>query len=290
MTDLSGSKCLVTGATNPTSIGFVAALYLLQAGACHVTIMGRNESKLEEACTILSRKIAANNDGTKKKVSGILGDLKKPETMAAVVEESYNKMEGIDVLVCSGGNGYSEYLGLDVKNPDSYRMMQNVAVLSPMFLAEAAFPYLSKSKNKHGGTVVNIGSVSADVCWPDTAPHNFSMAMKNNMTKTLAFKYRNDNIRVNGVNTGVIHTGALDVMAEKKGKSVEDYAALRSSSQPLNRNGTPEQVSNAILYLASPASGFTTGEFIRVDGGLHLSNWWNRQIMLNEYNNSSTGK
>jgi len=166
--------------------------------------------------------------------------------------------------------------------------MQDVAVLSPMFLAEAAFPYLKTSANQHGGTVVVVGSVSANVAWPDTAPHNFAMAAKNTMIQTLAFKYRNDRVRVNGVQCGVIHTGALDVMAKKKKKSVESYAALRASAQPLGRNGTPEDVAQAVLYLASPASGFTLGELLRVDGGLHLSNWWNRQAMLNEYGGAET--
>ena len=128
----------------------------------------------------------------------------------------------------------------------------------------------------------------ANVAWPNTAPHNFAMASKNTMTQTLAFKYRNDNIRVNGVQAGVIHTGALDVMAVKKNRSVESYAALRASAQPLGRCGTPEDVANAVVYLASPASGFTTGELLRVDGGLHLSNWWNQQTMLNEYKGGDT--
>jgi 3-oxoacyl-[acyl-carrier protein] reductase len=109
------------------------------------------------------------------------------------------------------------------------------------------------------------------------------MGAKNTMTKTLAFKYRQDNVRVSAVLCGVIHTGALDIMAKKKNKSVEAYAELRASSQPLGRNGTPEDVANAVVYLASPASGFTTGELLRVDGGLHLSSWWNRQVMLDEY-------
>ena len=109
------------------------------------------------------------------------------------------------------------------------------------------------------------------------------MAAKNTMTQTLAFKYRNDNVRVNGVLTGVIHTGALDDMAKKKNKSIESYAALRAVAQPLGRNGTTDDVANAVAFFASPVSGFTTGELLRVDGGLHLSNWWNQQAMLNKY-------
>ncbi|KAG7359753.1 short-chain dehydrogenase/reductase family protein [Nitzschia inconspicua] len=274
----SDSCCLVVGATNPTSIGYQTALTLLQAGVHHVSIMGRNQEKLDKAVLLLS------TIGGTGKVSGVLGDLKKPESMKKVVEEACEQMGGkLDCLICCGGNGYSEYLGLDVSDLESYRLMQNVAILSPMVLAEAAFPHLHESKNPGGGTIVMVGSVSADVPWPNTAPHNFAMAGKNTMMQTLAFKYRRENVRVNLVAAGVIHSGALDTMAKKKNIPVETYAALRADSQPLGRNGTLEDVSNAVLYLASPASGFTTGEIIRVDGGLHLSNWWNRQVMLKEY-------
>jgi NAD(P)-dependent dehydrogenase (short-subunit alcohol dehydrogenase family) len=167
-----GSKCLVTGATNPTSIGFVAARTLLKAGASHVTIMGRSKEKLDSAVSLLSK------DSGSAKVSGVLGDLKHPETMAIVVEEAIACMGGggLDILVVSGGNGYSEYLGLDPNDPESYRLMQNVGVLSPLFLAEAAFPHLKNSKNENGGTVVMIGSVSGK--WIVGRNLNFCYASK----------------------------------------------------------------------------------------------------------------
>jgi NAD(P)-dependent dehydrogenase (short-subunit alcohol dehydrogenase family) len=97
------------------------------------------------------------------KVRGVLGDLKKPESMANVIKEACQLMDGrLDCLVCCGGNGYSEYLGLDVNDLTSYHMMHDVAVLSPMFLVEAAFPFLSKSNFPSGGTVVMVGSVSGE--------------------------------------------------------------------------------------------------------------------------------
>lgn len=150
------SKCLVTGATNPTSIGFVTAQTLLKAGASHVTVMGRDQAKLDHAVSLLT-KVSTN-----AKVSGVLGDLRQPETMAKVIADAAAQMggSGIDILAVSGGNGYSEYLGLDPADLASYRLMHNVGVLSPMVLAEAAFPYLSNSSNEKGGTVVMIGSVS----------------------------------------------------------------------------------------------------------------------------------
>ncbi len=156
----ANSKCMVVGATNPSSIGFCVALNLLKQGAGHVSIMGRCQKKIDASLLTLSREIDKLDDSSCKKVYGVLGDLKNPESMAGVIETVYDQMGGIDILVCCGGNGYSEYLGLDVKDPESYRLMQNVAVLSPMFLAEAAFPHLSKSKNPYGGCIVIVGSVS----------------------------------------------------------------------------------------------------------------------------------
>ena len=154
--------------------------------------------------------------------------------------------------------------------------MNDVGVLSPLFLTEAAAPELSKSKANGGGSVVMVSSFAPNVPWPDTAPFNYAKAAQNTMTQTLAFKYRTGNIRVNAVLPACIHTGALDVMAQKKNIDLDKYAKLRADAHPMERNGTPQEVADAILFLASPASSFTTGELLKVDGGLSLSNWFNR--------------
>jgi len=125
----STSRCLVTGASDPTSIGYACAVALLKAGAASVTIMGRDKAKVDAA-------VASLKGG---KVYGIVGDLKKPETMASLVDEAAGLMGGhIDILVVAGGNGGSEYLGLDLHDPAAYRMSQDVAVISPMLLTHAA--------------------------------------------------------------------------------------------------------------------------------------------------------
>jgi NAD(P)-dependent dehydrogenase (short-subunit alcohol dehydrogenase family) len=276
----SSSRCLVTGASDPASVGYACAQALLQAGAGKVTIMGRDEDNVSAAVTSLTNGGIDNPQA----VSGVVGDLKKPETMASVIEEVVGKMGGLDVLVISGGNGGSEYLGLDALDPASYRMMHDVSVLSPLFLTEAAVPELVKSTaSSNGATVVMVSSMAPRVPWPDTAPFSYAKAAQNAMIETLAFKYRTKNIRVNGVLPACIHTGHLDIMAMKKNVSVEEYAKLRADAHPMEKVGTPQDVANAVVFLASPASGFTTGELLKVDGGLHLSNWFNRPRMLAEY-------
>lgn len=225
---MGGRRCLVTGATDPTSIGYACARALLAAGAAHVVVMGRDQAKVEAAVAGLNgegplwgvcglcggmnvqpplfeadadRKAHAHQTtqvyihlppGHAGQASGVVGDLKHPGMMAGVVEHSAQAMGGLDTLVVSGGNGGSEYLvggelvvfiqlmemessssrsvdsrrcqidpsitppshvqGLDCADPNSYRMMQDVAVLSPLFLTEAAAPHLQKAPG--GGTVV----------------------------------------------------------------------------------------------------------------------------------------
>jgi NAD(P)-dependent dehydrogenase (short-subunit alcohol dehydrogenase family) len=242
--------------------------------------MGRDQKKVDSA--VDSLKSSSTSKGGSVSVSGVVGDLKKPETMAAVIKQAVDIMGGLDILVISGGNGYSEYLGLGPDDASAYRMMHDVGVLSPLFLTEAAIPELTKSTTTPG-TVVMVSSMAPLVPWPDTAPYNYAKAAQNTMIETLAFKYRTANVRINGVLPACIHTGALDVMAAKKKANIDEYAKLRADAHPMGRNGTPQDVANSIVFLASPASAFTTGELLKVDGGLHLSNWFNKPKILKEF-------
>mmetsp|Transcript_16601 Transcript_16601/g.27512 ORF Transcript_16601/g.27512 Transcript_16601/m.27512 type:complete len:276 (-) Transcript_16601:154-981(-) len=270
-TSVSGSHCLVLGSSDPGSVGYHSAKALLDAGAAQVIVVGRDAEKVDKAVTSLG-----------SKAIGMTGNLREPETMTSLVTEAVEKMGGkLDILVISGGNGGSEYLGLSSDELESYRIMQDVAVHSPMMLTKAAFPYLSKAD--HGGSVVMVSSMAPLVPWPDTAPYNIARAAQNTLVETLAFQYRTSNVRVNAVLPSCIHTNFLDIMAEKKNIPVTDYAKLRGDAHPMKRNGTPQEVANAVLWLASPASSFTTGELLKIDGGLHLSNWFNVPKILSEY-------
>lgn len=80
-----------------------------------------------------------------------------------------------------------------------------------------------------------MSSSAGDLPWPSTLPHNLSKAAQNCLVKNLAFKYREDHIRVNGVLAACIHTNKLDIMAHKKGVDVGEYAALRASAHPVQR-------------------------------------------------------
>lgn len=209
-------------------------------------------------------------------VTGIVGDLWKPEAMPVllrrVVERRLN--DGLDILIISAGNGV-EYTNLDPNEMQSYKYSMDIAVLSPQFLINAAAPYLSNSNRPDGGAVVVVGSSDSTIPLPEMAPYNYAHAAQNTMVQTLAFRYRRDNIRINGVLPSCVHTGALDAMATKKSMSVEEYGQLRAEENPAGKVGTPEQVADTVLFLAGEGSSYMTGELLKVDGGLHLSSWRN---------------
>jgi len=209
-------------------------------------------------------------------VTGIVGDLWKPEAMPVllqrVVERRLN--DGLDILIISAGNGV-EYTNLDPNDVQSYKYSMNIAVLSPQFLINAAAPYLSNSNRPGGGAVVVVGSSDSTIPLPEMAPYNYSRAAQNTMVQTLAFRYRRDNIRINGVLPSCIHTGALDAMATKKDMPVEEYSQLRAEENPMGMVGTPEHVADTVVFLASAGSSYMTGELLKIDGGSHLSSWRN---------------
>jgi NAD(P)-dependent dehydrogenase (short-subunit alcohol dehydrogenase family) len=261
-------RCIVTGSTDPGSIGYACAVALLQAGVGSVTLSGRNVEKLAAAVALL-KELSPN-------VYGVLADLKEPDQMAPAIEEASSLMGGLDVLVISGGNGGSEYLGRSTTDPNAFRLLHTMAVISPMLLTHSAIAQGATS-------IVMVTSMAAKVAWPDTAPYNTAKAAQNALVEQLAFQYR-DTVRINAVLPACIHSVKLDVMAEKKNIPLAEYAALRASASPVGRNGTNEEVARSVVFLASHNySSFTTGVLLPVDGALGLSSWWNKPLMLAEY-------
>jgi NAD(P)-dependent dehydrogenase (short-subunit alcohol dehydrogenase family) len=136
---LSTSRCLVTGASDPGSIGYACAVALLQAGAAHVTIAGRDTSKVTAAVAQLQTGTIGQPSATT--VHGVVADLSQPDQMVGLVQQAATAMgdNRIDILIVSGANGGSEYLGLSSTDPDAYRLLHTISVISPMLLATRRF-------------------------------------------------------------------------------------------------------------------------------------------------------
>jgi meso-butanediol dehydrogenase / (S,S)-butanediol dehydrogenase / diacetyl reductase len=115
-----------------------------------------------------------------------------------------------------------------------------------------------------GGSIVNIASVAAVVGLRNRAAYCASKGAVVALTRALAVDHVNDGIRVNAVCPGTVDTPWVRRLVEEAGESLDELTAR----QPLGRLGTPEEVAEAVAYLASDAAGFVTGSVFVIDGGL----------------------
>jgi 3-oxoacyl-[acyl-carrier protein] reductase len=111
-----------------------------------------------------------------------------------------------------------------------------------------------------GGTIVSVGSISGIASSPYAAAYGAAKAGLANFAKSVALEYARDDVRMNIVACGVIVSDAA--------AAVNSAALGMAESVPMGRLGRPEEVGNAVTYLASPASGYITGQTVTIDGGV----------------------
>jgi NAD(P)-dependent dehydrogenase (short-subunit alcohol dehydrogenase family) len=115
-----------------------------------------------------------------------------------------------------------------------------------------------------GGSIVNIASIAAIVGLPNRAAYCASKGAVVSLTRALAVDHVNDGIRVNAVCPGTVDSPWVRRLVEESGESLDELTAR----QPVGRLGTPEEIAEAVAYLASDAASFVTGSVLVIDGGL----------------------
>jgi 3-oxoacyl-[acyl-carrier protein] reductase len=243
---LKGKKAIVTGGTR--GIGRAIAEELASEG-CDVAICARNREQIDETVKALGK------HGIKARGSPV--DVADTAAQRRWVAEAAQALGGLDIFVANVS-------ALAVSADEaSWRKSFDIDVMGTVAGVEAALPLLEKSA---AGSIVIIGSVAAVEVSGPTRPYNAVKAALMPYMKSLAQNYARKNVRVNMVSPGTIYfKGGVWHVREEKQPELFKAAFARN---PMGRMGKPEEVANAVVFLASPRASFITGANLIVDGAV----------------------
>lgn len=165
---------------------------------------------------------------------------------------------GLDIIV----NVAATYLDNGYNSTRAeWHMALDVNLVGGVILVQKALPHF---RQRGGGCVVNISSISAKVIQPGRMLYSVSKAAISHVTRALAFQLADEKVRVNSVSPGWTWS---DVIGSLTGNNKERASKVAADIQLLGRIGEPEEVAEAVLFLCSDRAAFITGADIAVDGG-----------------------
>lgn len=243
--DLSGSTALVTGASR--GIGRAVALGLAAAGA-DIVAVARTQSDLET--------LVGDIAGEGRNSLALTADLADVDSIPSWVEDAWGWRDGLDVLVNAAGTIIrSDPPEVDVAD---WEEVMNVNLRAPFFLTQEVG---RRMMEQGSGSIVNVASLAGEVVTGAALTYQASKAGLIQLTRGFASRLA-PHVRVNAVGPGYIHTSLNDEWLSVEAN--QRYVTERTS---LGQIGTPQDVVGAVVFLASPAASYVTGQNLRIDGG-----------------------
>lgn len=235
---------LITGGNS--GLGYATAKKFCDNGYT-TYVLGRNEEKTHEACKSMGENAVP-----------LIFDLNHLKKIPDMVGKIAKKEGKIDVLVNNAGiNMKKEFT--EVTDEEFNKILQT-NVMSVFAISREVVKIM---KEKNGGNIVNISSMAAQYGMPKVIAYSASKTAVEGMTRAMAVDLAQYNIRVNCVAPGFIKTP----MTNKALNSEPDRKEKVFSRTPMGKMGDPEDIADAIFYLASAEAKFTTGIVMPVDGG-----------------------
>lgn len=241
---LNGKVAIITGGT--FGIGESTALLFGKEGA-KVVIAGRNMEKGEMVVNQIKEQ---GGDAIFVKT-----DVAKEEDVIKLVRETEDTFGKVDILFANAGVGAMG--DIHETSLEDWNFMISVDLTGVFLCSKHAIPAMLKNG---GGSIINCASILGHVGQPSVSAYAAAKGGVVNMTRSAAVTYASKGIRVNAVCPGYIDTPMLENLDDSMKKHLE-------SLHPIGRLGKPEEVANAVLFLASDESSFVTGANLLVDGG-----------------------
>ena len=248
---LKGKTAVITGGS--TGIGFATAKRFIDEGA-HVFITGRRQAELETAVKELG------DDAT-----GVQGDVSNPEDVDRLYAAVADSGRRVDVVFANAAILEAARIGEITEEQLDYQL--GVDFKGVVFTVQKALPLLND-----GGSIILNASTTAARAADGISVYGAIKAAIRSFARTWASELRDRKIRVNSVSPGATDTPGIAMLANMlfpEPHAEEQFENYQRSIVPMGRYGTPEEVANAALFLASDLSSFTTGADIPVDGGIN---------------------
>ncbi len=243
---------IVTGSSR--GIGRASAEALADHGA-KVVISSRKQDACDEVAAAINAKHGA---GTAIAVAASISD---KAALQHLVDETRRAFGRIDILVCNAAS--NPYYGplADIAD-DQFRKILDNNIVSNHWLIQMTAPEMRERKD---GAIVIISSIGGLRGSPVIGAYNVSKAADFQLARNYAVEYGPDNVRVNCIAPGLIKTDFARALWEDPAAE-----ARVNKGTPLRRLGDPEDIAGAVVYLASPAGRYMTGQAMVVDGGVTI--------------------
>ena len=243
MDDLKNKKILVTGASGGIGNSIIKKLDEYEAT---VLASGTKDDKLNE----LKSKF--------KNIETLKFDISQNEKIEEFIEKAFDTLGGLDCIVNNAGIT-KDNLAIRM-TLDEWKKVIDINLTSTFLLSKFAIKKMLKNKS---GKIINISSIVGHTGNLGQANYTASKAGIIAMSKSLAIEYAKKNININCISPGFIKTAMTDKIDEK-------FKNMIISKIPSARLGEPEDIANAVLFLASNLSDYINGETLHVNGGMYM--------------------
>ncbi len=243
---LKGKIAVVTGASK--GIGAAIAKELATAGATVVVNYASSKASAEAVVADITR-----NGGH---AIAVQGDVTAPAGISRLFAETKAAFGRVDILVNNAGS--YEFAPLEAITADQFNRLFNLNVLGLVLTTQEALKLFAKD----GGAIVNVSSIVSTSSPAGGAIYGATKAAVDSLTRTFSKELAARKIRVNSVNPGLIDTESMQASA------IAGHQGAVAAMTPLGRIGLPSDIAPVVRFLASPDSGWITGESLYVTGGI----------------------
>lgn len=261
-TSLQGKVAVITGGSK--GIGKAIAFALATEGA-RIAICGREELTLKQTRQELEDRLRTD-------VVAMKANLLKANDIRRFVEAVLKKFDRIDILVNNAGGGHVG--GIMKTTDDEWEYHIQLKLMGSIRMAREVIPAMRKAG---GGRIINIVGIAGKEPSPLFMVPGVTNAALLNFTKALSKEVEKDFIFVNAINPGTAETGLtgeiFDSIAELTGRKPDDIRQATAGAFPQGRLVRPEDIANAVVFLASDAASFINGISINIDAGRTAGLW-----------------